>query len=142
MAPKTWKSEEVVEENVEQLIVDFAVASQKLTTSEVKKLNVLVEALKRSVVDRVVAWLAEVSEHPILVQYSSDCTPPSFRKRFAVVDAGGKSVNRFGAVTSEFLVQYMLFFGYSAGSLQIEHHFVHTDPLELQHGKTMIALAT
>eukprot|EP00971_Amphidinium_carterae_P333926 6468950-Amphidinium_carterae.1 len=142
MAPKKRKSEELVEENVQRLIVDFAVASQKLTTADVKKLLVLVEVLKRRVVERVVEWLGQVSEHPILVQYSSDCTPASHRKRFTVVDAGGKSVNRSGAVTSEFLVQHMLFTGYSGETLELEHQFVHVDPLELCFGKSMIALAT
>eukprot|EP00971_Amphidinium_carterae_P065748 1302933-Amphidinium_carterae.1 len=81
MAPKK-KSDTIVYtcESLRECLVDFARVSKTLTLKEVSEGERLCCVLETYLIAKAKKNLRESAGHPVLVQFSSDCTPVKIRK--------------------------------------------------------------
>eukprot|EP00971_Amphidinium_carterae_P321489 6390429-Amphidinium_carterae.6 len=119
--------------------IQLASASKSLSKGDVKRLFTVVNAFKDCHYMKAVRLLECRGNHPVLLQYSSDCTPAVHRRFFRTGVLSRKGV-RNAETCSELLVQHMLLTTFSEEDVP-EHLFLMKEALHLAQGKKMVALA-
>eukprot|EP00971_Amphidinium_carterae_P320541 6371245-Amphidinium_carterae.1 len=83
-------------------------ASSGLSQHDVIDLYRLVFAFGQATEQRFHAWVKEHVSAPVLVQYSSDCTPSKHRESQGWTTVDGHNVRQRVEVSSEFILQHIL----------------------------------
>ena len=123
---------------LQHVIERLAVASQALSTSYCQVLFAVVEALQRASAESIALALEACTAQPILLPYSSDCTPAVLKRRIRS-QAGSSRIHRTVQSSEEFLVQHILWSSYDIRGA-LFHRFYQVEPVGLRYGKTMNAL--
>ena len=126
-------------DDVVEIILRYASVSTKLDSHDVALLYKIVECCKVLQQEQICSFLVENADNPVLAQYSSDCTPIVTRK---VIGQKLQTlrVRRSGKSADEFLVQQQ-FLSAINGCGTVVGTMLMKEPLVLEHGKSMAALA-
>lgn len=117
----------------------FAKSSGSLTPGEVQEMYLLCEALKHFLAQNMARVVYELQDKPMLMSYSSDCTPALVKKHIQAELATGKKVRRVGNQSEEFLVENCFLRWYDAeGRCQTRPAL--RDAVPLTEGKSAPAL--
>ena len=119
-------------------VLKFGKASASCTASERIQIFRVVEELKSFLQADLDDLIEEHPSAPVLLQFSTDCTPIKTRQYYSHDSLAGKK--RASAATRTELIVMQLFASMDTGSPTNLERLVFPDPLKLEHGKTMTAL--
>eukprot|EP00971_Amphidinium_carterae_P059815 1183306-Amphidinium_carterae.1 len=89
-------------------VEDLCRASSKLSQEDVVDLYRLVVAFRQASEHRFHGWVQQHISSPVLVQYSSDCTPSKHRESQGWTTVDGQRVRQQVQVASEVILQHIL----------------------------------
>ena len=137
---KAQENVESVEDAVTKRVKQYACCSASISSAETHDVLALVEAAKTLLNERAAIVLSTAAVEPILLQFSLDTTPVSTCQRVSRKH-GDLHVKRAAKTQHDYLV-CQLFVTVRADSGGYNQTMVFRDPVRLQHGKTMRALAS